>query len=185
MKQINKEAIIQAMTKKGYKWFDNKINIVGIRTNDQTPDKFNDLMAVAYKDEFHIFKCTTEPGVYWLKNPMRVSGTFVMKPGQYIDDWKLGFHHGYEALVLSGIIEGWRDSDKDNNIDPDKSKVYSDGQAVNIHHAHETTIQTVIDKYSAGCQVIQKFSDWLIFIGLVKVSKQEKYSYTLLTESDF
>jgi len=184
LKEITKESIKAILTKMGYLWFDNEINIIGIRTKDQTPDKFNDFMIISYKDEFHIFNCTTEPGVYWLKNPMRVSGTFVMKPGQYINKWKLGYHHTYEALVLAGIIQGWRDYDKDNVVDPDKSKVYSDGKAVNIHHAHENTIQTVIDKYSAGCQVIQKFSDWLIFIGLVKEAKQEFYTYTLIEEND-
>ncbi len=184
MKLITEEILKQIVLKKGYKWFDDKINIIGIRTNDQTPDKFNDYMAVAYKGEFHLFPCTTEPGVYWLKNPMRVTGTFVMIPDQYIDCWKIGFHHDYEALVLCGIIQGWRDSNKDSLINPDKSKVYSDGQAVDIHHAHNTVVQTVIDKYSAGCQVIQKFSDWLILFGLVKAAKQDKYSYTLITEND-
>ena len=181
---LTKEQLKTIMSKKHYVWFEDKINIVGIRTNDQTPDKFNDYMIVSFKDEYHIFSCTTEPGVYWLKNPMRVTGTFVMKPNQYVDSWSIGIHHTYEALVLTSLIQGWRDSDKDNIVDPDKNKVYSDGQAVNIHHAHETTIQTVIDKYSAGCQVIQKFADWLIFFGLVKAAKQEKYSYTLLEEAD-
>jgi hypothetical protein len=181
---ITAEQIKAAVIKKGYHWFDDKVNIVGVRTKDQTPDKFNDFITISYKGEFHCFEATTEPGVYWLKNPMRVTGTFVLPTGQWIDHWGFGIHHTYEALVLKGLIAGWRDNNKDNLVNPDKSKVYSDGQAVNIHHAHENIIQSVIDKYSAGCQVIRKFSDWLIFFGICKASKQEFFSYTLIEEND-
>lgn len=182
---ITKECIQRTLKRKGYKWEDNGVNIIGIRTNDNTPDKFNDYITISYKEEFHVFEATTEPGVYWLKNPMRVTGTFVLPPGQYINRWKIGIHHNYKALVLDGIIAGWRDNDKDNLVDPNKSKVYSDGQAVNIHHAHENTIQTVIDKYSAGCQVIRKFSDWLIFFGICEASKQQHFTYILLTADEY
>ncbi len=184
MKTLTNEIIQESLKKRGHLWFDEKINIIGIRSNDNTPDKFNDFIAVSFKDEFHVFEATTDPGVYWLENPQRVTGTFVMIPDQYIDCWKIGIHNTYKALVLCGIIQGWRDSNKDNLINPNKSKSYSDGHAVNIHHAHETVIQNVIDKYSAGCQVIRKFSDWLIFFGLCEASKQEFFTYTLLTEND-
>lgn len=184
MKQITKTLLEFTVKKLGYQWFNNGVNIIGIRTNDNTPDKFNDYLCISYKDEFHVFEATTDPGVYWLNNPMRVTGTFIMIPGQYIDSWKIGIHVHYEALTLCKLIKGWRDNNMDNTLNPDKSKVYSDGQGVDIHHAHETTIQTVIDKYSAGCQVIRRFSDWLIFFGICKASKQEFFTYTLITEND-
>lgn len=184
MKTITLEVLKDTLKKKCYKYFEDKINIIGIRTNDNTPDKFNDYICVSYKDEFHIFEATTDPGVYWLKNPMRVTGTFVMMPGQYIDCWTWGTHVHYEAFVLCKPIRGYRDSNKDNLINPDLHKIYTDGQGVDIHHAHETVIQNVVDKYSAGCQVTRKFSDWLILYGLGKTSKQKYFSYTLLEEND-
>lgn len=184
MKPITKELLQDVFKKKSYIWQPDKVNIVGIRSNDNTPDKFNDYICISYKDEFHIFNATADPGVYWLQNPERVSGTFVMMPGQYVDSWQIGIHKTYKALTQCKTIRGWRDSNKDNLINPDLHKVYTDGQGVDIHHAHETVIQTVIDKYSAGCQVIQKFSDWLIFFGLCEIAKQNYYTYTLITEND-
>lgn len=181
---ITAEQIKQAVIKKGYHWFIDSVNIVGIRTNNNTPDRWNDLICISYKDKAHVFVGTTRPGVYWLQHPMRESGTFVMVPGQYIDCWKKGIHSGYPALTQCKPIKGWRDADKDNIVDPDKTKIYTDGQGVDIHHAHEHTVQTVIDKYSAGCQVIRTFADWKTFFEIYTESPQEFFSYTLLEEKD-
>lgn len=186
LSKIHIESIIKA---KGYLWFEDKVNIVGIRTNDNTPDKFNDWITVSYKIngvwKFEVYEATTDPGLYYLNNPMRLSGTFVMAPGQYVDVYEWGTHVSYEALILTGKIRGWRDSNKNNIIDVDKTKIYTDGKYVDIHRAHEKVIQWFIGKYSAGCQVIRKYLDWLSFLGILKSSKQKKFTYTLLEEDDW
>jgi hypothetical protein len=176
--------IKEAYKKKGYTWFEDKVNIGGIRTNKNDVDRWNDFIFIEHKGVFHIFQGTTRPGKYWLQHPMRDAGTFVMVPEQYIDCWKKGMHSGYPALVQCKPIKGWRDSDKDEIVDPDKTKIYTDGQNVDIHHAHQYVKQVVIDKYSAGCQVICDFSDWQNFFEIYSEAMQEFYSYTLIEEND-
>ena len=181
--QITLEKLKFASAKKGYIWFPDKVNLIGIRTNNNNPDTWNDFIAIEFKGKFYVFQGTTRPGVYWLQHPMRESGTFVMIPGQHIDCWKKGLHNGYPALVQCKTVPGWRDADKDNIVDPG-AKVYTDGQGVDIHHAHETVVQNVIDKYSAGCQVLRKYFDWQVFFETYSESTQEFFSYTLLMEND-
>lgn len=185
MLDLSKERIQSIIKAKGYLWFNDKINIVGVRTNNNASDKWNDYLVVSYKDEYHVFVGTTRPGVYWLKHPMRSTGAFVMKPGQYIDSWRKGMHSGYPALVQCKSIKGYRDKNLNDVVDPDINTVYTDGQYVDIHHAHAVTVQTVIDKYSAGCQVICDFENWETFYYLYMLTKQEYFSYTLLVENDW
>ncbi len=185
LSDLNLEVIKKAVLNKGYSWFLDKCNIGGIRTNNNTPDGWNDFIWIEFKGIFYVFKGTTRPGVYWLQHPMRESGTFVMMPGQYVDCWKKGLHSGYPALVQCKPIKGYRDSDKDNLVDPDITKIYTDGQNVDIHHAHQYVTQTVIDKYSAGCQVLDAYEDWQTFFELYGESPQTLFSYVLLTENDF
>jgi hypothetical protein len=72
------EQVIKTMTKLGYKVFDNdskpyNLNIVGLRTADMTPNTFNDWEFVFWKYrgswEGMKFPITTDPGLYYLKNP--------------------------------------------------------------------------------------------------------------------
>ncbi len=183
--QLTLEAIKEIVLNKGYAWFLGKVNLGGIRTNNNTPDGWNDYIWIEYNGKFHIFKGTTRPGVYWLQHPMREEGTFVMMPGQYVECWQKGLHSGYPALVQCKPIRGYRDADKDNVVDPDIDTVYTDGQNVDIHHAHQYVTQTVIDKYSAGCMVLDAYSDWQIFFELYAESPQSLFSFTLITENDF
>jgi hypothetical protein len=184
MKPITLELIKAAIQKKGYIWFTDKVNIGGIRTNNNTPDAWNDFIYIEFKGKFLFFVGTTRPGVYWLQHPSRQNGTFVMAPGQHIDCWYKSLHNGYPALCQCKPMPGYRDNDKDNLVDPDTTKIYMDGEGVDIHHAHALVKQTVIDKYSAGCQVIDAFSDWQQFFEIYTSSTQEFYSYTLLLENE-
>jgi hypothetical protein len=184
LENLTLESVKKAVLSKGYSWFLDKVNIVGIRTNNNTPDAWNDFLCIEFKGIFYAFKGTTRPGVYWLQHPMREEGTFVMAPGQYVDCWQKGLHSGYPALVQCKPVKGYRDKDKDNIVDPDTTKIYLDGQGVDIHHAHKFVTQSVIDKYSAGCQVIDKYSDWCEFFELYGESNQTLFSYTLILEGD-
>ena len=52
---------------------DYNLNIVGIRSADTTPNKFNDALYVIYKERgmwvARWWPITTDPGLYWLENP--------------------------------------------------------------------------------------------------------------------
>src|SRR6478609_4254603 len=119
------EQVIKSMQALGYKIQDSdaldyNLNLVGIRSNDMTPNQFNDWEYVFWKYagswELVKFRITTDPGLFYLKNPANVEGTAIVKPGQYINVWSKGLHKGeYPALVQTGPITVFRDNDKDGD----------------------------------------------------------------------
>src|SRR5678816_2471514 len=116
-------------------------NIFFYLSKDLTPDHFNDLIGVAYKDYFGnkqclVFPGTTKPGMHYLKDELgNPKGTFIMAPGQYKDCWMAGIHAGkYMAWVQSGpnVFKGWRDLNLDGKLDMN-GLLYSDCQGVDGH----------------------------------------------------
>ena len=102
------EMIQATLLQKGFKTFSRpfELNIVGIRSNSTKPNSFDDTLNIYYKTsdgkwQFHQFAATTDPGTYWLMNPMNPQGTAIVKHGQYINSHRIGMHRGkYLALVL-------------------------------------------------------------------------------------
>jgi hypothetical protein len=196
MKQYNCEQIIKAMQNKNYKVFLNdkkpfNLNIVGIRSNDKTPNIFNDLLNVfwCYGNKWHEkhYKITTDPGLYWLKNPENVNGTAILKPGRYKELWQIGLHQGrYEALVQVNPCTVIRDYDRDNVLDYNSGREETGIFGINLHHAGENS--QLVDKWSGGCQVFANLKDFNEFIQIAKLSAEEfgnSFTYILLEESDF
>lgn len=194
--------IVKAYKKNGYKIFDgfdergkfktHDLNIFGIRSKDRTTNIFNDLIGVFYKmttdsTTLHTWVATVDPGLYYLQNPMNPSGTFALKPGQYLGAYKIGLHHTQDALVQVGKLIGFRDNNRDNIIDLDPSKGYYDGNnfGVNIHHKEIDS--EFVDMGSAGCQVFKSTEDHGEFMGLCCQAAAIWYnlfSYTLLDDED-
>lgn len=186
---LSKQLIEKAIKAKGYKWFEDKLNIVGIRTSDMKSNTFNDYITVSYKDKtgnwkFIGFECTTDPGLYHLKNPSRVKGTAILVPNQYIDTYRLGIHSGYEALVQDKLVAVYRDNNRDEYLNMDNKFIEVGYFGINIHRAHLTVLQYFVEKYSAGCQVIRNILAWWKFMEIIKNSKQTYFTYTLITEND-
>lgn len=190
MKSITLASVTKEMQKHGYKIFETgnyNLNIVGLRTLPGIPNTFDDTLCIFYKVNgewnFHSYAMTTDPGFYWLKYPMRVDGTAVLMPGQYRSCWKIGLHQGkYKALVQNGSpFKVWRDKDRDGYVDY-SGPVYTDVQGLNFHHAG--TDSQVVEKWSAGCQVLKRLPAWNEAISLtdrqVQSGMGETFSYTLL-----
>lgn len=182
-----------AMLKKGYplKTGIYELNIIGIRNDNSKPNSFDDTLCVLFIDEYGdntlvAFPCTTDPGLYWLKNPMNVNGCAIMKEGHYENVYRLGRHRGYKALEQIGKIKFVRDNDKDEQLDFDARYEINEIIKANIHHAAIPETASVVGKWSAGCQVINK--GWKEFIELCEKAKlvtgQRLYSYTLLNLKD-
>lgn len=189
MKTLSKEVIERAVKAKGYKWFeDGQLNVIGVRTADTTVNTFNDFITITYKEKnewkFIGFEATTDPGLYWLNKPTNVKGTASLVPNQYLDAYMLGTHSGYEAFVQCRLVSVYRDINKDNYLDMDKSTIDEGYFGINIHRAHLQVLQFVIDKYSAGCQVFRKDSSLQTLINLFKKTDKKYMTYTLLTEND-
>lgn len=184
------------MKSKRYKVFNDDrgydLNIFGIRANDQLSGLFNDLVGVMYLfngvwNSF-CFPATTDPGVYWRKNPMNVDGTAILVPGQYRGAYKLGEHKGYPALQQQKSLKVYRDSNKDDVLDMDPNSIEEGMYSINIHRASQVNPSTQVGKWSAGCQVIQDPLQFEFLISLVRKSSEiygNSFTYTLLTQDDF
>ena len=187
------EQLKSAMKKKGYplKTGEYELNIIGIRNDNAKPNSFDDTICVLFTDEYKddtllAFSCTTDPGLFWLEHPMNIEGCVIMKEGFYKDVYKIGLHRGYKALQQIGNIHYVRDNNKDGVLDFGKGKDFVGVFATNIHHAAMPETTSIVDKWSAGCQVINK--GWNEFISLCDKSKlitgSNLFSYTLINIKD-
>ncbi len=164
----------------GYQWFD--FMIVGIRSAANKPNEFDDLIGLVANGKISWFTGTTNPGTHWLKNIMNPKGTALLKPGQYIDTWEIGLHQGkYEAFKQVKPVTVFRDKDLDDIAE--ETAVTDTGLfGINIHRANEKAISRLIDKWSAGCQVLNNPADFKTLLDEAKASKKKAFTYTLLKE---
>jgi len=167
------------------------LNIVGIRNEEVKLNQFNDELWVFWKFEsfwkLNKYKITTNPGLFWLTNPMNPKGTATLKEGQYLNSHIFGKHRGkYDALVQSKPLTVIRDFNKDNKLDYDSGKTQSGLFGINVHRASEFHETKFVDKYSAGCQVFSSPTEFNDFIRLCKLYMAEwgnSFTYTLILKS--
>ena len=184
--------------KKGYAFFTNgdyNLNVFGIRSYPGTVNKFDDLVGVAYKVngawQIKCYHATTDPGLYYLNNPMNVNGTAILKEGQYRAGWKIGLHKGqYKALVQNKPVTVYRDRNQDSKHDFDDRNTETGMFGINIHRATANPGQTSaqVDKWSAGCQVIASYDDFAEFMRIVEKASAKYgsvFTYTLFKQRDF
>jgi len=194
---VDLKSIIKVMTLKGYAIFENdtkplNINYVGVRDTSGV-NSFNDLLIMfwKYKGNWSIFyrSATTDPGTYWLENPMNPHGTAILKEDQYRGAWKLGLHQGkYEALVQRKEVTVIRDGNKDGILDLDAGYEDTGFFGINHHRANAKNESVQVDKWSAGCQVTADPHLYDVFIQICKQSAElwgEGITYTLLNINDF
>lgn len=159
-----------------------KFHLVGIRSNANVQNEFDDLIGVIDGEYVAWYSCTTNPGTHWLLNLLNPKGAAVLKPGQYVDSWKVGMHQGkYEALVQCAPITVYRDADKDT-IAEEQGKLDTGLFGINIHRANPKLISKFIDKWSAGCQVLNDPVQFDYLLNKCKLSGLNKFTYTLLNE---
>lgn len=181
--------------RKGYEFFSTKddynLNIVGIRHSTRESNKFDDALFVIYGVNKYIhmksYEITTDPGLYWLKNPMNKKGTAILAPGQYKNCYAVGMHKGrYDSLIQVKPVEVYRDNNMDDRLDTVNKERGIFG--INIHRSNPYTQSKNVDKWSAGCQVLKRKKDYDDFMLLVSESYYihgKFFTYTLLEESDF
>lgn len=143
------------------------LNLIGLRSLPGTPDRFDDLICALYEtatDEWtvQVVKATTDPGLHWLRSPSRAAGTAILIHDRFYPAiWRIGKHKGeYPALVQNTARAAppvWRDGDRDGALRYGGVE-HTDAAGINLHHAGEAS--TVVDKWSAGCQVVAARADW-------------------------
>lgn len=173
------------------------VNIFGFRNKDLTVvDKFNDLIGVAYLDEFLspqclVFAGTTKPGLVYLKDKLgNPNGTAILIEGFYAKCWEIGIHNAgkpsaHEAYrqIGPGVFKVYRDNDKDGSFDM-SGPVYTDASGVNGHTTRDFEIMKV-GGFSAACQVVQDDKEHQIWLAIGKRSAElygNKFSYALFRE---
>tara|TARA_R110000772_G_C13229357_1_gene432584 strand:- start:68 stop:670 length:603 start_codon:yes stop_codon:yes gene_type:complete len=191
--------IKKAVESKGYKFFeggDYNLNIVGVRnsdTNGIVTNKFDDIITLTYEVggvlQYHELDATTDPGTHWERNLLNKDGVAILCPGQYRGSHTIGMHQGkYEALRQKSPVKVYRDNNKDGKYDMLKENIKEGIFGINIHKAgSRVNGSTQIDKWSAGCQVISKESDFNKLMKLAHKSSNlygNSFSYTLIESKD-
>jgi len=167
-------------------------DIFGIRLNDSFTNHFDDMICQIVKNDqgewiLFAWPATTDPGKYYLLNPMRESGCAILKPGQYVDAYELGLHFKQEALIQVENVSVYRVIQKNpENLkyEYDEKTVETGVFVINIHGPFGDAEE--IGKKSAGCQVFMKDADRKEFIENCKWIKEKynlkRFTYTLFSE---
>tara|TARA_Y100000310_G_scaffold345345_1_gene463977 strand:- start:8739 stop:9359 length:621 start_codon:yes stop_codon:yes gene_type:complete len=170
------------------------LNLFGIRSRalwNGVAGSFDDLLGCAYREtpdgpfRVHWWPGTTDPGVYWMENPMRVSGCAAMvEDRQYRSAYQVGQHRGqYRALVQRGPVAIYRDANLDRVLNCDPSTIVEGVYGINIHKAGAAS--NVVGKWSAGCQVHATEAGFNDMMSLVDKALEvhptwTRFTYTLL-----
>lgn len=170
------------------------LNFIGIRKDTSSPDSFDDLHYIAYIDALGLERVfcapiTTDPGLFYLKNPINAKGCAILMPGQWLGMWKKGLHQGkYKALVQVKPVTVIRDANRDGVIDYNSGVKETGLFGINYHYGSASNILKRVGNASAGCQVVPVKEDHDYVMALN--SLQERFiqtsvtSYTLLLEKE-
>jgi hypothetical protein len=151
-----------------------EVMIFGIQNEEnQDKDVINDVIGILYKQkDLYLMEGTTNPGKYYTTNPMNAKGCFHLGYGYQSKIWKVGIHSNYEALVNQkgcGSVTGWRDKDKDHRLSDNIDIVDAGVFNVDLHRMSVEDRETIW-KYSAGCQTILHYQDFLLLMSMIKGS---------------
>lgn len=164
-------------------------NLVGVRNPEgRKEDIWNDVLIFYYRPERKLYLDlgTTDPGKYYIDNPMRRDGAAHLAEIFQKHIWSIGKHGRmgtrgrHTAFVQGGrAVSLWRDTNKDYKIT--QSDVYievSYGNGINMHSTYNDTDS--IGKSSAGCQVWKDMNSLQKIINICKDNGQELFSYLLM-----
>lgn len=187
-KTINIQSMMNTIKALNYIWYADRPNIIGIRTEIDVPNVFNDFMFIEYGGQYKIYIITTNPGSTGLLSPENKLGTAVLKPGQYVESHSIGFHQGkpdHRCLRQTGTLIVYRDNDKDLYAEETGFEDKGTGFGINIHGANRNIETKLVNNWSLGCQV---FNDWnhkeefMDICDKYKTVTNNKFTYTLIKE---
>ena len=162
--------------------------ILGVRSNEDAPNSFDDKFYLFKGEEFiWVTSGTTNAGTPTLKQFEKVNknGAAILKADTwYYNVWKFGKHNGkVDALLqLGAAVQVYRDIDKDEKSE-EQGKLESGYFGINFHpNTYDLTKPSgsSIGWWSAGCQVVNNVTKYKEFIKLCK--PQKNVSYCLIQE---
>jgi hypothetical protein len=162
--------------------------IVGVRSNEDAPNKYDDKFYLFNGEQFvKVVTGTTNPGTPILQGGYlkynRVGAAVVKSNEWYYDVWKFGLHQGKQpALRQVGNFIVYRDGDKDGKSEEIGIPIKGSGYGINFHTCSylEKVVGENIGGWSAGCQVINNTEQYYMIINLIK--NQNRVTYCLLEE---
>ena len=201
------EAVRAALRAHGYPVFDSRpydLTVFGIRTGvksdlrkvkvDQSGDRFDDFVGVLYLDstgrrQMHLFPATTDPGLYYLLNPLNPLGAAILTPGHHKGMWMRGRHRTYSAFRQKAPVTVYRDRNKDRYLDMGPGERMDPGiHYINLHRANRSGQTPTVGRHSAGCQVVADAAHLDILKRLadeqIRRYGVNSFSYSLLIEGD-
>jgi hypothetical protein len=200
MNKPTSQQIVNAFLSKGYllKSKPYEMNIIGIRNSDSQSNSFDDFVGILFKDQLgnwmsHLYRATTDPGIYYRQNPINVEGTIIMVATQHLNCYKIGRHTNYKAVEQIAPMLYIRDNDKNGILDFFKklltSKTVKQLSKTNIHRANPNKESIQVDKWSAGCQVIASPTEFQVFLTHLESSinfynHPNLFDYTLFESKD-
>lgn len=173
--------------------------IIGVRSNEDTENKFDDKFYEFEGEKFiRVLSGTTNPGATILKGGFAKynrQGAAILKADQwYYGVWKYGLHLGkMEGLLQIGApVLVFRDGDRDGKSEQ-LGKEVSGWYGINFHtntydfSDRNLKIKTTdINNWSAGCQVSndrEKYAEMMKYYKLAqKNGSQTHVTYVLLNE---
>ncbi len=184
----DKELLARVKELKSFKEVPKGYWLLGVRSNEDKPNSFDDKFYLFKGEEFIIVTSgTTNPGTPTLKQFEKVNkdGAGVLKSEEwYYNVWKFGKHQGkVEALLQLGAkVKVYRDTDKDDKSE-EQGKLQEGYFGINFHpntYDLSKPSGTNIGWWSAGCQVVNNVDKYKTMIKLLKTEKS--VSYCLINE---
>jgi hypothetical protein len=162
--------------------------IVGVRSNEDAPNKYDDKFYLFNGEQFvKVVTGTTNPGTPILQGGFlkynKVGAAVVKSNEWYYDVWAYGLHQGkMPALRQVGNFIVYRDGDRDGKSEEIGIPIKGSGYGINFHTCSylEKVVGENIGGWSAGCQVVNNTEQYYMIINLIK--NQNRVTYCLLEE---
>ena len=164
--------------------------IVGVRSEEDAPNKYDDKFYLFNGEEFvKVVTGTTNPGLPILEGGFlkynRVGAAVVKADEWYYNVWAYGLHQGkMPALRQVGNFIVYRDGDKDGKSEEIGAPIVGSGYGINFHSiSNDLSVKKIgenIGGYSAGCQVCNNVEQYRMVINMIK--NQNRITYCLLKE---
>lgn len=189
-KYTDKELLDRVKSLSSFKSIPKGYWLLGVRSLEDTPNKFDDKFYLFKGEEFVlVLQGTTNPGTPILNKgylEFNKAGAAIVKSNEwYYNLWKYGLHRGKmpALLQLGNKIKVHRDGDNDNKSE-ELGGVIEGYYGINFH-SNNYDLTTKLKKedingWSAGCQVSNDILNYKKVIDLVK--PQEIVSYCLIQE---
>jgi hypothetical protein len=184
----DKQILDRVKSLKSFKGIPQGYWIVGVRSEEDAPNKYDDKFYLFNGEQFvKVVTGTTNPGTPILQGGFlkynRVGAAVVKADEVYYDVWKFGLHQGkMPALKQVGPFIVYRDGDKDGKSEEIGAPITGSGYGINFHTCSylDKVVGENIGGWSAGCQVINNTEQYYMIINLIK--NQSRVTYCLLKE---